>query len=996
MLDPGSRTWWPALAVGAATAVATGAGLHLRDWVRPSGRVDLQLLLVQQLLNALGWVPRLGTTAGWALATVRALDAVAARPHLEAPAAVLVPAWSIVLFVAWDGSRWAVHRALHAIPALWAFHQVHHSAEVLTPLTFHRTHPVEAALYGLRGVLVTGTLAGAAFWAFDGAAVEWELAGVSALGLVCNVLTGNLRHSHVHLAFPAAVERWLLSPAQHQLHHGRDPAAQQANFGTWLAGWDRLAGTWRRSAPEPLPVGLDDPEHDPRDAVSALFSPFRRTALAALAAVGFAGRASAAEPADDEPVYEVIVDSDAAGVTHEAGSAYVLDEEALRRHSFDDIHRVVAAIPGVYVRGEDGFGLRPNIGMRGGNADRSAKITLLEDGVPLAPAPYASPAAYYFPMAMRFVGLEVFKGPSAVRFGPQTIGGTLNVRTRPVPSETSGAVDLDAGAFGTLSGHAWGALADERGGLLLESANLATQGFKTLPDGGPTGFVRQDVMAKTRLATGDTGAVELKLGYGRERSYETYLGLSADDADSEPYARYAASALDRMDWRRTQAELSWATAGRHGDARVVAWQHSLWRAWRKVNRFQDGPDLHDLLQSEGDGASAVFLEVLRGGLDSLGADQQLMIGTNDRTFHSGGLLAVAHHRASGRGWSHALEVGLAAELDEVRRLHTEDPFDLLAGRPIPVRDSETSVLLDSATEALALAPHLHEDLGLGPVHLQPGVRLEWVRTAAGTRASGPLEPVARAQVLPGLAAVARGWDAVDVFAGVHRGFSPVNPESEADARPETAWSSELGARLYPGRSHLELVGFWSDYQEITGACTLSGGCTPDQLDAQFNGGAATILGLEALAGQEVPLPADVTAGGQLAWTVTRATFDTGFSSEFPQWGVVEAGDAMPYVPAHQGSLQLYADHADAGGSLTARYRSSLRDVAGQGEVPDAELLPPQLLLDAAARAHLWGTVSATATVTNLTGTSVAESYRPFGARPTAPRTWLLGFRAGAW
>lgn len=721
-----------------------------------------------------------------------------------------------------------------------------------------------------------------------------------------------------------------------------------------------------------------------------------------LAALGLAPAvAVAAEPEDPSDV--VIVEADAGGVTHEAGSAYVLDEQDLQRHAFDDMHRIVGAIPGVYVRGEDGYGLRPNIGMRGGNSDRSAKITLLEDGIPLAPAPYAAPAAYYFPMPMRFVGVEVFKGPSAVRFGPQTIGGTLNVRTRPVPDRTGGAADLDAGAYGTLSGHVWGALADDRGGVLVESANLATQGFKTLPDGGPTGFVRQDVMVKTRLggdpAAGSARALELKLGYGRERSYETYLGLSREDAAKDPYARYQATALDQMNWRRSQAELSFVAVGRDADVRVVAWQHALWRKWRKVNGFRDGTDLHDLLLDPGDGASAVYLELLRGTVDSSGADQQLEIGTNDRMFAAGGLLATAHRRWARGSLTHELEAGLSIELDEARRLHTQDPYELVGGRPIPSADAapgpaEAEVLLDSAVEALAVAPHLHEDLGLGPLHLQPGVRLEWVRTAAGTRETGPIEPRVRTQVLPGVAVIGRGWEVLDVFGGVHRGFSPAPPEAEADQRPESAWSSEVGARLYPGRAHLELVGFWSDYREITGLCTLSGGCDPTQLDQQFNGGTASVVGLEALAAQEVPLPRGLTGGGSLSYTLTDARFDTGFSSEFAQWGTVEPGDTLPYVPTHQGALQLYGDAEAGGGSLSARYRSAMRDVAGQGELPVTERVPPQLLVDAAARVHLWGTVQATATVTNVTGTAVTESYRPFGSRPTAPRTWMLGVRAG--
>jgi outer membrane receptor for Fe3+-dicitrate len=121
------------------------------------------------------------------------------------------------------------------------------------------------------------------------------------------------------------------------------------------------------------------------------------------------------------------------GTPRVAGSAHRVDEETLERFEYDNVERVLAEVPGVSTRGEDGYGLRPNIGMRGASSDRSAKVTLMEDGVLFAPAPYAAPAAYYFPMSTRLVGVEVFKGPAATRFGPQTVGGAINLLTRRVP-----------------------------------------------------------------------------------------------------------------------------------------------------------------------------------------------------------------------------------------------------------------------------------------------------------------------------------------------------------------------------------------------------------------------------------------------------------------------------------------------------------------------------------------------------------------------------------
>ena len=96
------------------------------------------------------------------------------------------------------------------------------------------------------------------------------------------------------------------------------------------------------------------------------------------------------------------------------GSAHVVDTDELRAYVNADVLRVLRSVPGVYIQEEEGFGLRPNIGIRGSGLDRSARIALLEDGVLIAPAPYAASSAYYFPTQRRMSALEVLKGPAAV------------------------------------------------------------------------------------------------------------------------------------------------------------------------------------------------------------------------------------------------------------------------------------------------------------------------------------------------------------------------------------------------------------------------------------------------------------------------------------------------------------------------------------------------------------------------------------------------------
>ena len=186
------------------------------------------------------------------------------------------------------------------------------------------------------------------------------------------------------------------------------------------------------------------------------------------------------------------------------GSAHVLDEEALGVFLQSDVMRVLRAVPGVYLQEEDGFGLRPNIGIRGSGLDRSARVALLEDGVLIAPAPYSAPSAYYFPTQRRMYALEVLKGPASVAVGPKTTGGAVNMISTPIPSNFSAHADLRGGQNGILDAHAFIGDRGSRFSWLLETVQSQNDGFKTIDgpvgvDMGTTGFDIEDYLVKMQF-----------------------------------------------------------------------------------------------------------------------------------------------------------------------------------------------------------------------------------------------------------------------------------------------------------------------------------------------------------------------------------------------------------------------------------------------------------------------------------------------------------------
>lgn len=1000
LLSPASRTFLPfwlgsfvvVALLGLCGRLPGGIRQSLRAFRSPSARLDLQLLLSRQILVSLGWFPRLVGSAWLSWWAVTRLVMLADRlyvPSLEVPAPLVAGLYSLVLFVAWDASRYVVHRAMHRFPLLWRFHQVHHSAEHLTPLTFHRVHPLESLAYQVRGLLVTVAVASAFYWLFRDQAVAVGLFGVTAIGWLLNLAFGNLRHSHIWLTF-GRWERWLLSPAQHQLHHGY--GTDHVNFGSWLAVWDRLGGTFEHATTPPSRFGIESPNHG-HDLLSAWFGPFRGLfrrprRLAVVLALLTAGtaRAEPDEDPQDEEWGEEIVVYQPDGTPRVAGSAHLVDEEELERFEYDDVGRVLGAVPGVYIRDEEGFGLRPNIGIRGASSERSSKITLLEDGIPLAPAPYAAPAAYYFPMVGRATGIEVFKGPAATRHGPQTVGGAINLLTRGVPEGITGAFDLAHGLRQTTRLHTWVGIGEEGTGLVAELVHLQSAGFKHLDGGGPTGFQRTEAMLSGTLSRG-AHTVRLKLVGTLEHSNETYLGLHRDDLAADPDRRYLASAQGDMQWWRTAADLSWRAKLAPGlDLRTVAYHHRLDRAWRKLNRFRRGPDLHTLLQAPDSGQGAVFLAVLRGEEDTVAPEQALMIGTNDRQFSSFGVGSTLRWR-TGSTVRHELEAGIRLHGDVVDRLHTEEPHLVRQGRLVAESD-EVLVNLDSRGTALAAAAHVHDDIGLGLVHVLPGLRLEAVRTTYVHR-DGSAQEALRSTLLPGVGTLVHAHPDVQVFGGVHRGFSPVAPGQPADVRPEISWNSEAGLRLTPGESALELVGFVADYVNLTGSCTFSGGCAGDQLDRQYNGGKVWIRGLEANATHIVRTPSDITVPIRASYTLTHTRFRTGFVSGFPQFGTVQPGDQLPYVPLHQGSLRVAIESGRASLSLGSTLRSGMRDAAGSGPLTEDDV-PALLLLDASARLQVAERLRLTVDATNLTNNRAVTSWRPFGARPAAPFQVMFG------
>ncbi|MCU0682562.1 MAG: TonB-dependent receptor [Polyangiaceae bacterium] len=679
------------------------------------------------------------------------------------------------------------------------------------------------------------------------------------------------------------------------------------------------------------------------------------------------------------------------------GSAHVIKRKQLERFEYDDPHAVLATVPGVYARGEDGLGLRPNIGIRGVNPDRSKKLTLMEDGILFAPAPYSAPAAYFFPLITRMTAVRVIKGPAAVSYGPQTVGGAIDLVTRPVPSAAStGGVDLAAGEYGYAKAHAYFGASDERFGFLVEGVHLRNDGFKRLPNGGDTGSYRNEWMVKGSYVIDPKAKVRqelrLKATYSDEVSNETYLGLTDADFKADPLQRYEASALDRMEWHRTGLALTYLVEPASGvTVTTTAYRNDLARVWRKVNRFR-GVDLFGVLRDPNDARNAIYHGVLKGQADSSSPGETLLIGPNDRDFVAQGIESRIRWDTHTGPISHRLEYGLRLHHDRVERRQSEDPFLLIGGRPVP-EGGPTVVTAFNEASATALAMHATDALGWGALTLTPGARVEAIHLSYKDRATGDETGRSLQVVLPGVGAYYALWPSLGVLAGVHRGFSPPAPGTADSVKPEFSVNYEGGARFSKGALRVEAVGFYNDYSNLTDVCTLSSGCVEQNLDRQFDAGSARIYGLEAYAEHEVPIVGSLKLPFSVAYTLTRAEFRRTFRSDDPIFGDVTAGDEMPYVPRHQAYASLGLESNRAGGSVGVTYVASMREVAGSGAVSSALHTDEQFMLDLSAYLRVFGPFMVYANGRNLLDSNYIVSRRPYGARPNAPRWLQVGLKA---
>lgn len=246
-----------------------------------SSLVDLQLFLLGRALAGLQVFTALATPTGFAVLTIAGLSALTGRPFESAPASPYQMAVAgFIVVIAMDFCVYWVHRIHHEFPIFWPFHAVHHSAETLTPLTVYRKHPIYDLFANTARGALAGITQGSLLFFFVGEYAPLTIAGANAAYVLFNIVGANFRHSHIWIGYGPILSLFLISPAQHQIHHSRAPEHHDRNYGEIFAIWDWMFGSlYLPKEQEKLQFGLSDPQGAPLEQphgtfLAALVRPF--------------------------------------------------------------------------------------------------------------------------------------------------------------------------------------------------------------------------------------------------------------------------------------------------------------------------------------------------------------------------------------------------------------------------------------------------------------------------------------------------------------------------------------------------------------------------------------------------------------------------------------------------------------------------------------------------------------------------------------------------
>jgi Fe(3+) dicitrate transport protein len=667
------------------------------------------------------------------------------------------------------------------------------------------------------------------------------------------------------------------------------------------------------------------------------------------------------------------------------GSAYYVDNEQLTTEATTDIHQVLKTVPGIYILEEDGLGLRPNIGVRAAAPERSQNITLMEDGVLIAPAPYSNPAAYYFPTAMRLNSIEVLKGAPLLRYGPQTIGGVVNLVSTPIPENNSGRALLMLSDEGSFDTHAYYGGKEGGFGYLLETVQRNNEGFKDIDRSNQdSGFEIQDYVGKLSWED-ERNKVLFKFQRSFEDSDETYAGLTDVDFSGDENRRYGLTEIDNMDNDHTGVNLShtfkWTDTF---SSNVTLYHNEFKRNWFKWDGANPNNGYDSNLVGDANSGNGNAQAILDGNQDVAG----LRYKNNNREYDSYGVQANFNWLVD----AHNINFGVRQHHDETDRFQPIEFYDQVNGQLVYQSTNADSVSGgdNRLEEAQALSMWITDDFQITDrLLLSASLRMEDVETKA-RRYGEPARSNVTTRVendyrefLPGISATYDLTDNWQVLAGYHEGMIPLSASSEDGDEPGLSDNYEMGVRFNQGTFYSEAIAFYSDFSNFVEQCSVASPCSNGFDSGSFSVGGAKVRGLEFQAGNlftagDFMIPVD------FAYTYTDAETTSG--DEFT------SGQDLQNIPENMFSVRVGLEHSSGWNNYAvAKYIDETCVSIGCNDSNSRfDRTDALFTMDLISRYKLDVGPEVFLKVENVFDRQEIVARQPFGARPNIERTVYAG------
>ena len=692
-----------------------------------------------------------------------------------------------------------------------------------------------------------------------------------------------------------------------------------------------------------------------------------------------------------------------------AGSATYIGDDELKKSGYIDTERIMGRVPGVFSQTEDGLGLRTNIGMRGANPNRTTKINVTEDGILQGPAVYSNSSMYFYPDSGDAEGIEVLKGATAIGNGPRTTSGAINYISRSVPTEgTKGYFNQTFGDEGYLRNHAYYGAAMGNLSFVVESHKTAYDGHKEIDAGtgagndDNTGFRKNSDLFKIRY-TMPSSYMELSSQNTSETSHASYIGLTRADFAANENRRYSMSSKDKMDNDYHRYIFTYGmdlSPTSSLTAKIYKAKYS--RNWKKVGEMTVDDD-----GSAGGSTSTVKMSAIdwttNCAADSTTELRACNIVTNATAMISGESIkrSLGHRDYGMYGYdmryntiigAHDITIGFRSHRDYRDRKDSgiSETYTLGSNNTMVMTASDYSGTSGNDDFASAESFSIIDRISHGNFVTTLGLRYEDVEYWESTDGTAGT-PRENSETMVAASTVYNMGNGKSVFAGYSQGYMPTGVSS---ALPEESDNYEVGYRSISANSHMEIIGFYTDYENLNETCNASAGCTVGSNDQKSTGeahaqGIEFLYRLNNLFAAPQMKGADNTGSGVrypmiLAVTLQEAEHDVTTDSDF------QSGARIKYTPETIYYLSLGMETNTMDMNISAKYNDDVKNTGSLTAVSTESAwifdLRSGMNLDGmgmqGARAFL--------NVDNLFDKSYIASAHNYGDRPNKPQTVMAG------